>query len=118
MINNVKINKINDLIKKELSKIILYKIKDPRLNLIYISYVKTDKTLKNSKIYFTYLINNDSEYYLNLLNNAKNFFRHELSKFLNIYYIPKLNFYIDYTIKNTMKIESLFKIINNVNEKQ
>ena len=112
MTNNVRINKINDIIKKELSQIILYEIKDPRINLIYISYVKTDKNLQNSKIYFTHLMNDDNFYYLNLLNKAKNFFRFRLSKYLDIYSIPKLNFYIDQTIKNIIKIEKILKNLN------
>lgn len=112
MINNIRINRINDILKKELSKIIINEIKDPRLNSIYISYVKINKNLQFAKIYFTSLINEDNNYHLYLLNNAKNFFRYKLSKSLDIYSIPKLNFYIDTTIKNIIKIDEIFKNLN------
>ena len=116
MINDIRINKINDLIKKELSKIIINEIKDPRLNLIYISYVKTNKNLYFTKVYFTSLINENNEYLLFLLNKSKNFFRYQLSKKIDIYMIPKINFYIDNTIQNTIKIDSILKKINIKNE--
>ena len=112
MINDIKLNRFNDLIKKEISKIITYEIKDPRLFHVYISYVKTNKNLQYSEVYFTSLINKDNNFCLSILNNAKNFFKYKLSKKLNTYSIPKIKFYIDKTIKNTIKIDKIFKTLS------
>lgn len=104
-----RINRINSMIRNEVSKIINENIKDPRIYpMISITKVRTSKDLSVSKISIS-LMGNDSEKtdVLKALKSASGFIRHNLQKNITLKKIPSINFTIDETIVSGQKITKL-----------
>ncbi len=104
-----RIDRINSLIRAEISNIISREIKDPRINLISITYVKTTRDLSLSKVYFSSLRDSDSEEILKGLESASGFIRKCLKKRLDIKRIPMLVFAHDSSMEHGDKIQKILK---------
>ena len=78
--------RIADLLKKEVAKLIQFKVRDPRVGLITISGVEVSKDLAYATVYVTQLDEQSSEdetkqdEMIVVLNKASGFLRSELSK--------------------------------------
>jgi ribosome-binding factor A len=115
---SVRIQKVESLIKEEISLIFLHKVQDKNLGLLTITNVKLSPDLKIAKIYFSAFEKEKREEILNKINELKGFIRSELaSKIRNLRFIPELQFYIDDTVDYVEKIESIFKKIHNDRQK-
>lgn len=104
---------IANQIQRELSKIIIYYIKDPRIILVTIQNVKITSDYTHAKIYFTTL-SQDPGKIEKVLSNAAKYLQNLLFKRLRIHTIPSLHFFYDNTIEKLSKISNL---INKENQK-
>lgn len=102
--------RLSEFIKQEVSKIILYKVKDPRLSFITVTEVDISADLKNVKVYVS-VLGNESERKNTLcgLDHAKGFIQTELGSCLRIKYTPHLKFCMD---ELTEKRNRILKIID------
>ena len=91
--------RVNELIKRELARLLSSDTKDPRLKDVVITDVIVSRDLTSAKVFFSV----DDEF-LNkitpLLNKASGFFRASLSKSLDLRHTPSLQFIYD-TAPNT-----------------
>ena len=110
---NVKIERINHMIREEVSKILMLEIKDENIKFVTITDCDTSSDLSYCKIYFTVLNQEKKEDTLKALNKAASFIRGELAKKIEIRNIPELKFYYDESISYGEKID---KIIDEINE--
>ena len=110
---NVKIERINHMIREEVSKILMLEIKDENIKFVTITDCDTSSDLSYCKIYFTVLNQEKKEDTLKALNKAASFIRGELAKRIEIRNIPELKFYYDESISYGEKID---KIIDEINE--
>ncbi|MFV0440563.1 MAG: 30S ribosome-binding factor RbfA [Lachnospirales bacterium] len=109
-----RINRINDEIKKEISKLINYEVKDPRLE-AFITVVSVDTTndLYYCKIYISVFGDeNTQKQVLEGLKSAKGFIRRELARRINLRKTPELTFVIDDTLEQAMKIDNIINKIS------
>ena len=118
MANNIKMEKLNSLISRELTIILSREYLTSKiLPNIIIHEVKTSNDFSFSKIYFSTIIN-DKDITVEMINNKLNKknkdIRHKLSKKLTIYKTPKLIFIYDNSLENANKIQS---ILNDINDK-
>lgn len=113
--NNNKIDKINSELLKQISYVINYELKDPRIDAL-ITVIKVDTTydLKISKVYISVMSKNDTkpEEVVKIIQKASGFIRNQLKTKLDIRNIPELNFIIDDSIEYGMHIEELIKEIH------
>ena len=110
-----RIFRINENIKQLLSAIIFKEIEDPRIknNLITITKVDTDKDLKNAKVFFVCLNNEDKkDEVLSGLNSAKGVIFSYLKKSLKVRYVPNLTFHYDKTLIETNKVLTNIRNLN------
>lgn len=107
-----RIDKVENLIKEEISMIFLIKLQDPSLGFITITNVKVSPDLKIAKIYLSVLEKERREIVLDKINNSKGFIRSELASRIRIKFIPELKFFIDDTLDYVEKIEGLIKKIH------
>ena len=96
-----RIERVNSLIRQEISELLQRQVKDPRLSsFIAVTEVSTSSDLKYAKIFVSCL---DSEVKkqetLNVLTSASGFFRSELFKRLRLRYTPELSFQWDDSIE-------------------
>ena len=106
--------RVADQIQKDLSEIITFELKDPRVGLITITEVQVTPDYAYAKIFFTTL--NDSEEAvretLEGLNKANGFIRNHLSKRLHIHTLPQLRFEYDRTLVRGMALTDLISRAN------
>ena len=88
-------DRISDLIKVEISNILSFEVKDPRVRGITILRVELSSDMKNSFIFFSSdnsFNDLDSEEILVGLEKAKGFIRKKLSNNLNLRKTPEIYF--------------------------
>ena len=104
--------RVADVIRHEISVLLLNKVRDPKINQVYVSRVEVSDDLKYAKIFFTVLggkkeIRNAETG----LQRAKGFMRSHLAKTLNLRYTPALQFRYDETAEKVEEMEKLFQEI-------
>jgi len=113
-----RVDKIEHLIKEEISLIFLYKMQDPALSLLTITNVKVSPDLKSAKIYLSVFEKEKRAVVLEKVKSLTGYIRSELAHRIRIKFVPELNFYIDDTIDYVEKIEGLIKKIHENDDKQ
>ena len=106
--------RVADVIRNELSILLLQKVRDPKLSEVNISRVEVTDDLKIARIFFTVFGNKGrAKGVENALQKAKGFMRSHLAKTLNLRYTPALQFRYDETAEKVEQVESLFREIEN-----
>jgi ribosome-binding factor A len=100
---SIKIERINNILKKEISYIIANEVRDKSINFVTITAVATTNDLSFAKVYFT-TFDNKEEISL-ALKKAKGFIRSNLANRVEIRHIPELEFIYDDSIEYGKKIE-------------
>ena len=91
--------RVNELIKRELTHLLSTGTKDPRLKEVIITDVIVSRDLTSAKVFFS--VDDESHNKVSaLLNKASGFFRTSLSKSLDLRHTPSLKFVYD-TAPNT-----------------
>ncbi|MFC1954423.1 30S ribosome-binding factor RbfA [Chloroflexota bacterium] len=108
-----RIERVNSLIRQEISELLQFQVKDPRLgNFIAITEVSTSPDLKFAKVYVSQISSQeDKQKVLKGLSSASGFFRKELSKRLKMRHVPELSFQWDDSIE---KGDHILQLINEV----
>ncbi len=92
-----RIERVNSLIRQEISELLQHQVKDPRLgNFIAVTEVATSADLKYAKVFVSRIGHEkEKQEVLNALASASGFFRRELAGRLKLRYIPVLSFQWD-----------------------
>ena len=112
---SVKIDRLNNMFAREISKIIHDEIKDKDIGFITITEVRITNDLSFAKVYITTL-DNDRERVLKALNKAGGFIRTLLCDRVKIRKMPEIHFVYDESIEYGKKIEDIIERINNGKE--
>jgi ribosome-binding factor A len=101
-----RIERINTLIRREISELIQHQLRDPRLDeFITVTEVDTSPDLKFAKIYISSMNGQQDEHkILGALKNAAGFLRTALANKIKIRYTPELHFIWDNSIEHGDKI--------------
>ena len=112
MQNNNRLERINEELKKEISHIISYELKNPNVTgLISVTRAKITPDLKYAKVYVSILnAKNTKETLVNLKKSA-GFIRSEIAKRINLRVTPELVFELDDSMEYGAKIDSILKDI-------
>ena len=104
-----RIQRVNELLREELSDLLRREVEDPELQtLISITEVDTSPDLKVAKVYFSTL--GDEEHTARVfkrLRRAARFFRRELAARLDMRHTPELDFQLDPSIARGARIMEL-----------
>ena len=106
-----RVERINDLLRSELSELIGRELKDPRLaGLISITEVETTSDLRHAKV-FVSVFGSDEERQSSLaaLRSAAGFLRHEVAQRIVIRHMPELDFRLDSSIERGDRILRLLR---------
>ena len=97
-----RIERVNNLIRKEVSELIQHQLRDPRLNdFVAVTEVTTSPDLQSAKVYIScFSSKQDEQKILTVLNAAAGFIRTELAKKVRLRRIPELVFYWDNSIEH------------------
>ncbi len=96
-----RIERVNSLIRQEISQLLQRQVNDPRLgSLITVTEVSTSADLKYARVFVSRIGSEEEKREtLNALASASGFFRRELAKHLKLRYIPVLSFQWDDSIE-------------------
>ena len=107
--------KIADLLKKEVSLILSYEVKDPRLQNMNITAVKVTDDISIAYVYYTIIGKSikkkESKVENNVLIKLSGMLRSKISKLIEIRRVPKIIFKFDESIEYSENIEKLLKNI-------
>ena len=102
--------KIEELLKVEISDIIRRELKDPRLGFITITDAEITKDLRHAKIYLSVLGDEKAkEESLAVLQRAAGFIRGEFGRRAFLKVIPELTFKIDTSVEQGARIFELLQ---------
>lgn len=107
-----RIDKVEHLIKEEISLIFLHKLSNLNLGFVTITNVRVSPDLKLAKIYLSVLEKEKRSIVLDKIEDKKGYIRTELAHRIRIKFIPELKFFIDDTLDYVEKIEGLIKKIH------
>jgi ribosome-binding factor A len=114
MPSQVRIQRISDRIREELSDILLKEISDPRLQQVFVTDTRVDRELAFADIYVSAVEGaTRSQEILQGLASASGFLRRELSTRVELRSFPRLRFHWDPTPENAEHIEQLLEQIRN-----
>ncbi|NLM74881.1 MAG: 30S ribosome-binding factor RbfA [Clostridiaceae bacterium] len=102
-------DRISKEVQKELSDLIQYEIKDPRLpKFVSITSVRVTKDLRYATVYVSVLGTEDQKKdALEALKSASGFIRREIGQRINLRYTPEFRFKLDDSIEHGMYISRL-----------
>ena len=108
MPSGLRLQRIADRIRQELSDMLIREISDPRLKLAYITDVKVDKELAYADIFVSAVEGSKrSTEILNGLESASGFIRRTLAGRVELRVFPRLRFHWDPTPENADRIEKV-----------
>lgn len=111
--NENRLNRINEELKKEISQIISFELKNPdATGLISVTKVKITPDLKYAKVYVSLLNSKNEEKTIEALKSSAGFIRSLIAKRINLRITPELVFEKDDSMEYGMKIDSILKDLN------
>lgn len=108
-----RIEKINELIRQQISEIISRELNLKPGIFLTISKVDTSKDLRYTRIFISIFPERETNYALETLKKEAYFIQGKLNKKLFLKIIPRVEFVIDKTESNANEIE---KLLNNIKE--
>jgi len=109
-----KFEKLVELVKRRVTQVVLYRLKDPRLGFITITKVDLSRDLKTCKVFYTVLGAPGGETKTRFaLKDASGFIQREVGKTLRTRTRPAIEFVVDPTAE---KVQRVHEILDSLRE--
>ena len=94
--SQLRVEKVQELMKQEAGKIILYDLKDPRIGFVTVTSVEMTGDLRSAKIYVSLMGSDDQmKNTWDGLQSAVGFMRRELGQRVRLHFTPEISFELD-----------------------
>lgn len=105
-------DRVGHLIQMELSNLILFKVKDPRLGFVTVTSVDVTPDLRSACVYYS-VMGNDEEKKKSqeALERSAGFLQKEIGAAIKLRNTPRLVFKLDESITKGMEIDSILRKI-------
>lgn len=115
-----RIERVNRLIRQEISQLLQHQVKDPRLGgLVSITEVATSPDLKYAKVFVSSICSQEEKKEtLSVLVAASGFLRNELARRLRLRHIPELDFRWDDSIEQGAHILELIDRVTHAGDQE
>lgn len=121
MAKRLRIEKLQELIKQEMSKMLLTDLKDPRIGFVTVTDVEMTGDLREAKIYVSVMGGAEQvKSSLEGLNSALGFVRREIGQRVRLRFTPEISFALDTSLdygdhiqKLLLQVEGDFKNADN-----
>ncbi len=109
MPSGIRLQRIADRIRQEISEMMIKEISDPRLHQVYVSDVRVDRELAWADVYVSALEGQSrSKEILEGMESARGYFRRALAARVELRAFPRLRFHWDPTPEHAEHMEKLF----------
>jgi ribosome-binding factor A len=105
-----RLDRVNQLIKEEVSLLLQRELKDPRLGFVSVTDVETSKDLRTAKV-FVSVLGGDEQWKASMaaLASARGFVRNWLRQHLDLRVTPEIDFRPDHSMEHAARIQALLK---------
>lgn len=111
--NEARLNRINEELKKELSQVLNYELKNPNVTgMLSVTRVKITPDFKYAKVYVSILNSKNIKKTMEGLKESSGFLRSKLAKTINLRITPELVFELDDSLEYGARIDSILKDLN------
>ena len=102
--------RVGDQIQKEISYLLLERVKDPRVRGVTITGISLSNDLKRAKVFFSVIGEMDHIKKAQAgLESAKGFIKREIGLRMSLRYTPEIIFMYDASLESGSQMESLFE---------
>lgn len=103
-----RLEKIAEALKREISKVIFYELKDPRINLVTVTKTEPSDDLRMAKVYVSVIGDETKKRTtLNALKHARGYIQSIIGKQLELRYTPVLRFLLDDSAGKSVHLSKL-----------
>ncbi len=104
----IRVSRVGEQIKKELSQIIQQEIKDPRIGFVTVTAVEMSGDLQLAKVFVSVFgSQSEKEETLSALEKAKGFIRSEVARRVQLRHVPEIHFSVDQSLDHSEQITRL-----------
>jgi ribosome-binding factor A len=105
-----RLDRVNQLIREEISMLLQRELKDPRLGFVTVTEVDTTRDLRSAKV-FVSVLGDETQWAASLaaLLSARGFIRNWLRQHLDLRVTPELDFRPDRSMEHAARIQELLK---------
>lgn len=104
----IRVSRVGEQIKKELSQIIQQEIKDPRIGFVTITGVEMSGDLQLAKVFVSVFgSQSEKDETLTALDKAKGFIRSEVGRRVQLRHVPEIQFSVDQSLDHSEQIARL-----------
>ena len=108
MAKQLRIEKLQELIKQEMSKMLLKELKDPRIGFVTVTDVEMTGDLREAKIFVSVMGDEEQvKSSLEGLNSALGFVRREIGQRVRLRFTPEISFALDTSLDYGDHIQKL-----------
>ncbi len=105
-----RIKRINEMMKREISTMLLEEMRDPRLKFVTVTNVEVSKDLQHAKVFYSFL-GTDRTGVEQALESARGFVRRLVGQRVVMRYTPEIQFFYDRSIEHSDRIEQALEDI-------
>jgi ribosome-binding factor A len=107
---HTRLDRLADLIKREVSEILLREVKDPRVAMVTITHATVTSDLKQAKVFFsTMKTGQELTDTITGLERAAGFVQRQLAARVHLRYVPHLSFLFDDSLIQAAHMDQIFR---------
>jgi len=111
-------DKLEELIKRVVSEIIMKELKDPRIGFITITRVELNRDYSEADIRFSVLGNpREIRKSLEGLKSSSGYIQHQLGKEIKLRHVPRIHFKLDSSVADGVRMVDLIENLDGVRDK-
>lgn len=108
--NDARLNRINEELRKELSKLVTFELKNPKVTgMVSVTKVKITPDFKYAQVYVSLLNSKNVKKTLEGLKESSGFLKSQIARSVNLRVTPELVFELDDSLEQGARIESILK---------
>ena len=117
--SKVRVEKLQELMKQEISDIVLHELKDPRIGFVTVTSVSCTEDLREAKIYVSIMGDEKAaRESLHGLNSSLGFVRREIGRRIRLRFTPEISFALDASLDYSDNIQRLLNEIHKENHEE
>lgn len=108
--NDARLNRINEELRKELSKLVTFELKNPKITgMVSVTKVKITPDFKFAQVYVSLLNSKNIKKTMEGLKESAGFLKSQIARTINLRITPELVFELDDSLEQGARIESILK---------
>ena len=116
---SVRLARLRELFKIEVSAILQREMKDPRIGFVSVTDVELSMDLRHAKVFVSILGDAEAKVEtMATLGNAQGFVRRELARRIRLRFIPAIHFKLDESIERGVRVQRLLRRVAEFEEER